>query len=73
MLFAFYALMTGNEHVLPRGSHWEALGFQGEDPRTDFRSCGIISLLQMFYMATHEREIAHKILALSQNMETVCL
>lgn len=71
MLFAFYTLMTGIEQCSPRGEHWEKLGFQGLDPRTDFRSCGIISLLQMFYFAAKEGELARKIYQLSQLPSTV--
>ena len=29
-----------------RGAHWERLGFQGLDPATDLRSCGMLGLLQ---------------------------
>jgi len=33
------------------GSHWEELGFQGSDPRTDVRGAGILGLLHLLYFA----------------------
>ncbi|CAD6185942.1 unnamed protein product [Caenorhabditis auriculariae] len=29
------------------GPHWQIVGFQGNDPATDFRGCGIFGLLQL--------------------------
>jgi len=32
-----------------RGPHWGQLGFQGEDPATDFRGMGVLGLRQLIY------------------------
>jgi hypothetical protein len=34
------------------GRHWEAVGFQGTDPSTDFRDMGVFALLQMLSHVT---------------------
>jgi hypothetical protein len=40
---------AGKQGVEPgrRGSHWQELGFQGDDPATDLRGCGMLGLLQV--------------------------
>ena len=37
------------------GEHWEIVGFQGNDPASDLRSGGILSLLQILYMISDEK------------------
>lgn len=37
--------------VLRRGPHWQALGFQGDDPATDLRGAGVLGLLQLLHFA----------------------
>ncbi|KAL0230465.1 hypothetical protein PCE1_004024 [Barthelona sp. PCE] len=32
-------------------SNWESIGFQGDDPATDFRGVGIFGLLQLFFFS----------------------
>lgn len=32
------------------GAHWERIGFQGNDPATDLRGAGMLSLLQMCFL-----------------------
>ena len=38
VLLTLYKLLTGSKLDCPRyGSHWEQIGFQGNDPATDLR------------------------------------
>ena len=38
VLLSLYKLLTGSKLDCPRyGSHWEQIGFQGNDPATDLR------------------------------------
>lgn len=56
--------------ICPRfGEHWEIIGFQGNDPASDLRSGGILSLLQILYMISDEkcRLIARDIFQLSRD------
>ena len=47
MLMAIYCNLTGDATWPPRfGSHWEVIGFQGNDPATDLRGAGMLALLQ---------------------------
>jgi len=51
MLFTIYKRLTGTDVDCPRfGSHWENIGFQGNDPATDLRGCGILSLFLTIYL-----------------------
>jgi hypothetical protein len=42
---------------------WMALGFQGNDPTTDFRSMGLLGLYQLVYFSLHRTPRAHMVLA----------
>lgn len=44
-----YRRMTGDKRACPdEGPHWDTVGFQGNDPRTDLnRSMGMFSLVQV--------------------------
>jgi hypothetical protein len=53
--------------VLLVGRHWEDIGFQGTDPSTDLRGCGVLSLLQMLYLVETFPDLAHRFHALSQH------
>lgn len=45
-----YRALTGRSNCPMTGQHWEAVGFQGTDPRTDLnRSMGVWSLVQALY------------------------
>ena len=35
------------------GSHWQDIGFQATDPKTDIRGAGMFGVLQMLYMITN--------------------
>ncbi|RLN87688.1 hypothetical protein BBJ28_00003659 [Nothophytophthora sp. Chile5] len=49
------------------GRHWEDVGFQGTDPSTDLRGCGVLSLLQMLYLVETHPELARRLHVLSQH------
>ena len=40
------------------GEHWALLGFQGADPATDLRGAGMLGLLHLLCLGTHNREDA---------------
>ena len=49
MIMTIYRFLT-NETVCPQiGSHWQTIGFQGTDPRTDIRGCGMLGVLQVLH------------------------
>ena len=43
-------------------SSWTSIGFQGNDPKTDFRGMGILGLLNLHYFATRHPSVARSIL-----------
>ncbi|KAG6614408.1 ELMO domain-containing protein 3 [Phytophthora cinnamomi] len=53
--------------VLLIGRHWEDIGFQGTDPSTDLRGCGVLSLLQILYLVDTYPDLAHRFHGLSQH------
>ena len=42
-------------------SEWGSIGFQGNDPATDFRDMGLLGLHQMAYFAAHRPTVARQI------------
>ena len=67
-LYALFRGLTGDGRNPPRtGRHWESIGFQGNDPATDFRACGIWGLLQLVYFVQAHGAIANDIYLLSQD------
>jgi hypothetical protein len=42
------------------------VGFQGDDPATDLRGCGLFGLLQLLYLPHHDAAAAKKIVELSR-------
>jgi len=51
VLLSLYKLLTGSKLDCPRyGSHWEQIGFQGNDPATDLRGVGCLGLIQPLYL-----------------------
>jgi hypothetical protein len=49
------------------GPHWELIGFQGDDPATDLRGTGMLSLLQALHMGCHRPALLHALFRLSRN------
>jgi len=46
---------------------WKDIGFQGDDPSTDFRGMGILGLENLVYLATQHPDLAQSIVATSQH------
>jgi len=52
-LQTLFKLLTAGNSDCPRyGSHWERIGFQGNDPATDLRGVGLLGLLQPLFLVT---------------------
>eukprot|EP00484_Ammonia_sp_Unknown_P001733 CAMPEP_0197020942 /NCGR_PEP_ID=MMETSP1384-20130603/1811_1 /TAXON_ID=29189 /ORGANISM="Ammonia sp." /LENGTH=497 /DNA_ID=CAMNT_0042448675 /DNA_START=24 /DNA_END=1514 /DNA_ORIENTATION=+ len=49
------------------GSHWQQIGFQGNDPATDIRGAGLLGVLQLVYLIENRPEMMSKIYLLSLN------
>ncbi|KAH7491598.1 hypothetical protein KRP22_002935 [Phytophthora ramorum] len=68
VLQTIYKKITkSSRDVLLIGRHWEDIGFQGTDPSTDLRGCGVLSLLQILYLVESYPDLAHRFHALSQH------
>lgn len=68
MLRTIYTKLTLNKWCPSIGNHWEVLGFQSGDPRTDLnRSGGVLNILHMFFFLTHHLELAKSCFQLSQD------
>lgn len=51
VLQTLYKQLTGARFDCPRyGSHWEDIGFQGNDPSTDLRGVGFLGLINALYL-----------------------
>eukprot|EP01023_Acetabularia_acetabulum_P017037 TRINITY_DN18451_c0_g1_i2.p1 TRINITY_DN18451_c0_g1~~TRINITY_DN18451_c0_g1_i2.p1 ORF type:complete len:227 (+),score=20.65 TRINITY_DN18451_c0_g1_i2:255-935(+) len=55
------------EEIQRFGSHWENLGFQGNDPITDLRCGGILGLIQLHFLFFHDDKNARKIFEYAQH------
>eukprot|EP01083_Nonionella_stella_P006286 18299_1 len=67
-LGTLYMRLTGDNHMCPTiGTHWDTIGFQGNDPGTDLRGSGIFGLIQILYLIKHHSFLAEKIFRLSRN------
>ncbi|KAK3287830.1 hypothetical protein CYMTET_4676 [Cymbomonas tetramitiformis] len=64
-IFRKYTGATGT--VARYGSHWEDVGFQGKDPATDLRSCGVLGLVHLLYLHHHNEQSAAAIYMLSRD------
>jgi hypothetical protein len=51
-----------NEKKTFISSDWSEIGFQGKDPTTDFRGCGLFGLIQLEYLAKTKSSLAQSIL-----------
>jgi len=70
MLRTMYIKLSRNKVCGSIGRHWEVLGFQHTDPRTDLnRSGGILNVLQLFYLFAHHFEILKAAYLLAQDDE----
>lgn len=50
ILSSIYERYTARPPPARYGSHWEDVGFQGKDPATDLRGCGMLGLLQLLHL-----------------------
>lgn len=54
MLITLWETLFPEEELKSRVSpQWKILGFQGNDPATDFRGMGLLAVKHLLYMATH--------------------
>ncbi|KAF0740420.1 hypothetical protein Ae201684P_016081 [Aphanomyces euteiches] len=68
MLQTIYQRLTNVRGECPlSGSHWEVVGFQGNDPSTDLRGAGMLGLLQILYLVETYPDIAAKLFAASRH------
>ncbi|KAL0052308.1 hypothetical protein WJX82_000024 [Trebouxia sp. C0006] len=66
LLQSVYLSFVGGPGPVGRyGPHWAALGFQGSDPTTDLRGCGILGLLHLLLLHEHDPANAQAIFKLS--------
>lgn len=60
---SFFSRRSVDEELKSRVSpQWKEIGFQGEDPATDFRGMGILGLQCLLYLAEHCTDIARHLL-----------
>jgi len=70
MLRTIYSKLSRNKVCPTIGRHWEVLGFQGGDPRTDLnRSGGVLNVLQMFYFFSHHFDLLKAAYLLAQDVQ----
>jgi len=70
MLRTIYMKLTRNKSCPSIGAHWEVIGFQGGDPRTDInRSGGVFNILNLFFFLAHNFDILKACWLLSQDHE----
>ncbi|CAE8629478.1 unnamed protein product [Polarella glacialis] len=70
MLRTIFFKLTRNKVCPTIGRHWEVLGFQAGDPRTDLnRSGGILNVMHMFFFFSHHFELFKAAYHLAQDSE----
>ncbi|KAH7987028.1 hypothetical protein HPB49_026126 [Dermacentor silvarum] len=63
-LLRLWKLLRPDEHLRgPVSKQWTEVGFQGEDPRTDFRGMGMLGLENLVFFATEYTEVARHVLS----------
>jgi len=68
MLRTLYTKLTRNKVCPSIGRHWEVLGFQHTDPRTDLnRSGGLLNVLHLFFFVSHHFELLKATYLLAQD------
>lgn len=68
LLKSVYLKLTNSSMYHRYGSHWELIGFQGNDPATDLRACGLLSLVLLLYtLEPALASLTHEIYAHSQH------
>ncbi|CAE7567354.1 ELMOD3 [Symbiodinium sp. CCMP2592] len=70
MLRTMYGKLSRNKVCPTVGRHWELLGFQSGDPRTDLnRSGGVLNVMQMFYFFAHHFDLMKAAYLLAQDAQ----
>ncbi|CAE7280966.1 ELMOD3 [Symbiodinium natans] len=70
MLRTMYGKLSRNKVCPTVGRHWELLGFQSGDPRTDLnRSGGVLNVMQMFYFFSHHFDLMKSAYLLAQDAQ----
>jgi len=70
MLRTMYSKLARSKVCPTVGRHWEVLGFQGGDPRTDLnRSGGLLNVVQMFFFFSHNFDLFKAAYLLAQDAE----
>lgn len=65
-MITLWMKLTNNECECDKtGSHWQQIGFQGNDPSTDIRGSGLLGILQIFYIIHTYNHLITKIYLLS--------
>lgn len=63
---------TVTAEMAPMGKHWDAIGFQGMDPRTDLnRSMKMLTLLQTIHMLETDPVLSQSVYKLSTDMRII--
>mmetsp|Transcript_23215 Transcript_23215/g.46612 ORF Transcript_23215/g.46612 Transcript_23215/m.46612 type:complete len:621 (+) Transcript_23215:138-2000(+) len=59
LLKRFWAAVQGEKKkYVPKGKEWQGMGFQGEDPLTDFRAGGLLALENIVFLVEKYTDIA---------------
>lgn len=67
-LMQLWVILRNGEQLESRtSSQWTQIGFQGNDPQTDFRGMGRLGLDQLVYFATKYTSVARSLLSRSHN------
>lgn len=67
LLHLWQALMPEEKLVNRVSKQWQDIGFQGEDPKTDFRGMGILGLENLLFFVTEYRSAAQHVLSHSHH------
>jgi len=70
LLRTVYIKLSRNKTCPSIGNHWQQLGFQSGDPRTDLNRSGcVLNVLHMFYFFTHHFDVFKGVYLLAQDQE----
>ncbi|XP_055644862.1 ELMO domain-containing protein 2 [Toxorhynchites rutilus septentrionalis] len=67
-LLSLWTLLMGPDKLEARVSNqWQDIGFQGDDPKTDFRGMGLLGLDNLVFLATEYKETTRHLLSHSHH------
>ena len=61
MLFDIWISLKGDLDINLVDKKWRDLGFQGDDPSTDFRGAGILALKNLHDFVIYQKDISDKV------------